>query len=220
MWRMRAGLNGTPAAPPRSVYRYMDQRHIDRFFTTGELKLSSFESNRKIEDEVRQDQREGHHQYQIVSRDRSKVQELHARVFNYHCMFCCSTDADTTKMMKRFGVDGCFEIFNTTGFGYEVARVLQSFSYGQEGFVQYTDTIKSVLLLEQHLHLPDLTLPFEIGHTFPYISALSEMDMEIMFRKRLRFVQDQEFRIVWRTAPDHHLLILCPDALRFCRKVT
>lgn len=217
---MRGRMNGTPTIHPSSVYRYMDQRYIEQFFTNGELKLSSFESNRTIENQVRQDQREGHHLYQIVSRDRSKVHELHARVFNSHSMFCCSTDADTNRMMERFGVDGCFEIFNTTGFGYEVASVLQNFSYGREGIVQYTDTIMSALLLEPHLHLPDLTLSSEIDRIFPYIDALSEMDTELMFRKRLHFAQDQEFRFVWRTAPDHPLFILCPDALRFCRKLT
>lgn len=207
-------------AQPRSVFRYMHRQYVDLFFQTGELKLSSYESNRAIEDAVRRDQREGTGDYLILSRDRKLSYRMSARAFDQR-MLCMSTSSDVNRMMNHFGVDGCFEVTNTTGFGFEIARALDAFRFGREGLVTYQNGYKRILLLENHPHLLDLT-PSEPTNeqVLGYIDTVGRSDFDLLFTKPLQFRDEEEYRFNWLCAPNHPLVIQCPGALRYCRRIT
>jgi len=217
-WRIRSAEKGVQRELPSRIFRYMHQQYVDQFFKTGILKLSTYESNRSIEDAVRQDEREGTGEYTIISRDRSLQFKLEARAFDY-LMLCLSTSADFDKMMARFNVDSCFEITNPTGFGFEVARALQGFRLGCEGRVSYMDGFRQLLLLEQHPQLPDLDRTEQTSERlFPYLDFIGRNSSDMLFTKRQIYKSEEEYRYAWRCAPDHSIFIHCPKALRYCRK--
>lgn len=219
MWRIREAIEGRPIPKPQSVFRYMHKKYVDLFFKSGTLQLSSYESNRAIEDSVRQDEREGTGEYFVVSRDRSLTIQLGARAFD-HRMLCTSTSSDIDRMMNHFRVDGCFEVTNTTGFGFEVAKALDAFRFGLEGIVTYQDGYRKNLLLEQHQHLPDLQSSEPSNEQlFHYLDIIGRTDHDLLFTKPLIFQQEQEYRFNWRCAPDHFKSIHCPGALKYCRRI-
>lgn len=198
----------------------MDQKYIDLFFDDGTLKLSSFESNRNIEDAIRKDKNEGTGDHFVISRDRKRVLPMKARAFD-HRMFCTSFSADTEGMMKHFNKNGCFEIINTTGFGYEVARSLEQFQFGLEGIVTYKNNCKIYLPLERHQYLPDLmndVPPNEI--LFLYLDFLGRTNFDIFFTKNNQFESEHEYRFTWKCKPNHSIYIKCPGAIKYCRKIT
>ncbi|MBK9273360.1 MAG: hypothetical protein IPM49_02315 [Flavobacteriales bacterium] len=198
----------------------MHQQYVDHFFRTGELKLSSYESNRIIEDAVRRDHVEGTGDYVIVSRDRRLSYRLGARAFDQR-MLCMSTSSNLDRMMSHFGVDGCFEVTNTTGFGFEIAKALVAFRFGREGVVTYQDGYEKIFLLENHPHLLDLTLSAPSNEQlFSYIDIIGRTDFDMLFTKPLQFQDEEEYRFNWLCAPKHPMLIRCPGALKYCRKIT
>lgn len=220
LWRIRGGVKGEPIVQPGSVFRYMHQQYVDIFFQTGELKLSSYESNRAIEDAVRQDQNEGTGEYVIVSRDRQLRYRIGARAFD-QLMLCMSASTDVKRMMDHFGVDGCFEVMNTTGFGFEIARALHAFRFGREGVVTYENGHHRTLLLENHPHLLDLTASEPTNEqVFGYMDAIGRTDFDLLFTKPLQFQEEKEYRFNWICGPNHPMVIKCPGALKYCRKTT
>ena len=202
-----------------SVYRYCEQKYIDEFFETGRLKLSTFKSNRIIEDGIRKDENEGLHTYRVASKDRKRVCELNVSDFDHRRIFCCSTQLDLSSLLTYFKVDGCFEITNSIGFAYEIALVLNGYHYGQEGPVEYTDDNFTYFLLEQHENLPDLPEDKNMKSFLPLIDAIGK-DLNMFFHKRKAFSSEKEFRFVWKCIKEHPIFIDCPGALKYCKKIT
>lgn len=219
-WRIRGTFQGKPILQPTSVYRYMHQKYVDQFFEEGLLQLSSFESNRTIEDAIRQDKREGTGAIFVVSRDRQRVQPLMARAFD-HRMLCLSSSAETDRLMEHFKVDGCFEVKNTTGFGYEVAKTLNHFQFGLEGVVTYQTDYQRYLLLEQHEELPDLMVadpPNDV--LFKYLDFIGRTNQDMLYTKPVEFAHESEYRFTWRCTSENPILIKCPEAVKYCRRIT
>lgn len=213
-WRIR----GTDKSS--TVYRYTNQKHIDSFFNEGILKLSSFNGNRTIENDIRQDKNEGTHSYRLVSRDRSDECELIVNDLDVRRMLCCSTEYNPNFYLPYFKVDGCFEITNTFGFGYEVSKALNEFDWGQEGKVEYRDDQHTYFLLENHLELLDLPKNAKFTELLPYMDKIGRNDLDMFFHKILRHKPENEFRIVWKCKLNHDLYIKCLGARRFCKRIT
>lgn len=203
-----------------TVYRYLEQEYIDLFFKDGTLKLSSFESNRKMEGNVRQDTDEGVHHYRIVNRNRTDKIDFEIRDFDARRLLCCSTKLDLDFFLPHFNVDGCFEISNSIGFGYEIAKTLSGYVSGQEGKVNYNDNKLSHLLLEQHLDLPDINSNMSNQELYPHIDRIGKVSIGAFFRKPIRYAIENEYRLVWHCDFNHDIIIKCPNALRYCKKIT
>lgn len=196
----------------------LEQEHIDSFFKDGTLKLSLFQSNRKFENDIRQDENEGFHSYRIVNRNRTNGSELKSADLDVRRLICCSTKLNLDFFLPYFKVDGCFEITNTFGFGYEIAKVLKDFRFGQEGKVDYNNDDFTYFFLEQHLDLPDYNNDMKTNELFPYFDKIGRTDLNIFFHKRLKYYQEDEYRIVWHCKFKHDIFIKCPGAIRFAKK--
>lgn len=217
-WRIRKTT--IPMRNITSVFRFMDQVYIDEFFKTGRLKLSSFASNRKLEGDIRQDDNEGIHTYQLISRDRKKSTELICEDMDSERMFCTTSELSLNSHLNRFEVDGCFEIINTLGFGLEIAKVLKGFTYGQESYVNYHNYSFTPIFLEQYPSLPDLEENSEMLDVFKYIDFIPQKYMGQYFQKKSCYAEEFEYRFIWQCEPKHELFISCPEAIKYCKKIT
>ncbi|WP_027420347.1 hypothetical protein [Crocinitomix catalasitica] len=219
-WRIRSHINGVMLRNISQVYRYMDQYWIDEFFKTGNLQLTSFVKNRTVDD-IRNDENEGYHDYIILSRDRTKQSSIRFDDRDTHRMLCTSTELDLNKYLPYFKVDGCFKINNPLGFGYEVAKVLKGFEKGQEGMTEYTDRGFSFFPLEKFPDLPDLTDNSPpIHELFPYLDMIPRVDFNMFYLKKTKYSPENEYRLIWKCEREHDLIINCPDARKFCEKIT
>jgi hypothetical protein len=125
-----------------TVYRYLEQEYIDKFFEEGIIQLSSFAQFAEHEDEARNDSDEGVNIMTVEGDDRCIISVGAAGMDAY--VFCGSTIASES-LMKEFGVDGYFKINDTRSFAKEIAKSLEKsddikrVKKGVEGFCEYTD---------------------------------------------------------------------------------
>ncbi|MCB9173505.1 MAG: hypothetical protein H6589_02775 [Flavobacteriales bacterium] len=197
----------------------MNEEYIDQFLKTGRLKLSSYESNRKTEDKIRQDDFEGYHTYRILNRNRTNGAELKVNDRDVHRILCCSLEFDKKFYCNYFKVDGCMEISNAFAFGYEIAKVLEEYGYGMEGLVDYVDEKINYLLLEQFPELPDLPNEPKMQDLFIYIDAITRLDPGPFYKKPKKFIPEKEYRITWKCKANHDIFIDCPGAIKYCKKI-
>jgi hypothetical protein len=184
-WLIRKSINGVLTRNVQEVYRYMDQVFIDQFFNDGTIKLSSFQSNREKENDIRKDENEGFRTFKIISRDRKRQYDLTVDDRDTHRMLCTSVDLDLDNLNTRFG-GGCFKITNTFAFSMAIARKLELFERGQEGLVQYSDNNYTPIFLETIPHLPDLT-DGDFSQITRYIDFISRNQFEMFFHKETVF---------------------------------
>jgi len=125
-----------------TVYRYLEQEYIDKFFDEGVIQLSSFTQFAEHEDEARNDSDEGVNIITLRGEDSTIISVGAAGMDAY--VFCGSTIASES-LMNEFNVDGYFKINDTRSFAKEIAKSLEQtgdikrVKKGVEGFCEYTD---------------------------------------------------------------------------------
>lgn len=125
-----------------TVYRYLEQEYIDKFFEEGIIQLSSFAQFAEHEDEARKDSDEGVNIMTVEDEDSAIIGVGAAGRDAY--VFCGSTIA-SDELMEEFGVDGYFKINDTRAFAREISKSLEQsddvkqVKRGVEGFCEYAD---------------------------------------------------------------------------------
>lgn len=198
--------------------RYMEQEFIDEFFETGRLRLSSFRAFSKHADELRFDDGEGEGLLQGKGDQFNWNAKVRIGVNSY--VFCASNREDDS-LMEDFEVDGYFKIRNSMQFGLAVARHIPFFSGGIEGPCRYVG--------ERALEWRDSRYDqkeFYDGKdpmNVAFNEILSAPKKELLFLKPKKYFAQCEYRWVWHTRKeleDDHLFIECPEAIKYCEKVT
>jgi hypothetical protein len=197
------------------VYRMLNRKYVEKFFSNGELMLSSFSKFSMHKDEERMDS-EGKNV--IVGRANNATILAVTQHGDDAYILCSTTCQPPKEMMKTFGYDAAIQIFDTTAFGSALAKHVPGVKQGFEGYCFYKDTSVETKLNDfdiEHLkaHPGDSNLDLnKLGGLILNMAGLS-----VFFRKRTCFQHQLEYRWVW-IAPQVNdcLKIYVPEAREFC----
>lgn len=197
------------------VYRMMEREFVDRFFSTGELKISSFEEFRKHKDEERKDE-EGRNVI-CLRGDNSTAFAVTGHGKNEYIL--CGSAIKDKGLMTSFGCDAAIQIYNTTEFANVVARHIPGVLRGFEGFCYYHNGSIECKIddinIEQFMS-NKANKNIDINLLGGYL--LNVAGSAVYFRKATNFSHQMEYRWVWNT--DHivesSIIVHVPEARRFC----
>lgn len=223
-WMLRDNLDGfTHYQRPNSVFKYMNQNYIDDFFKDGTLKLGSFKEYKSIEDSTRNDVQEGTNEFIVWNKNRTHHKTLRRFTGNHNLIFCTSATNNFKLLSNKFQTNGYFRINNTLGFAYELANSIKGFVKGLEGPAIYTGSGQTNFYTENY-KVPDFNEDTPMHEIFETFDLISKVNFDQYFSKRITpFSIENEYRLIWLL--DHEpnideLIIKCPDARRFCEKIT
>lgn len=198
-----------------AMFRMMDRRYVERFFDTGELRLSSFaQFSRHLDDERRDN--EGKHVVFGRAPNHTVVAVTGHGEDAY--VLCGSAARPSKDLLKAFGSDAAIQILDPVGFGIAVARYVPGLKGGMSGFCDYSGGHIETFLDEQHLRgVLDPTNPNGLNDIGAL--AMRTAGTAVFFKKSPRFAHQVEYRWLWFSegALDATTTIHAPDARAFCR---
>jgi hypothetical protein len=203
----------------KNVYRILDDvRWIDDFFINGNLIISSFDEFRKNKDEFRGDKREGDGFVHLT--DKSGNVHAYSYQAGLNAYVLCTTTNISEKVVKDFNGKGAIQIINPTIFGLLISKAIENCKLGAEGpclyknsrVFEFLDESFLVNLLEKGLDFNS----FEFQLEFSRQTQLYES-----FIKHNSYEYQNEYRFLWfmRENVRGKLVVNCPEATQYCRKV-
>lgn len=202
--------------PP--VYRYMERQYVDQFFETGALMLSSVAAFQKHPDEARGDAAEG--SAMVVASDGAHM--FGAYLLPTPAYILCGSTVLDKRLLKEFpGANACLEISDILGFANRVARRIGGFNAGTSGQCLYGG--RTLLRHTQEDPFPLPENPSAGIHMESVVQAVAKHSSgEDFLLKDRKYAHQAEYRFIWHVEPptSERLLIHCPDAIPFCRRVT
>lgn len=210
-----------PTLKNLSVFRYLNQNYIDEFFQYSRLRLSVFSEFSKHKDEQRLDTEEGWGVVVIQGKDK----QLRSRAGIMPDAYILSTSLrGDVELMKAFGTNGYFKINDIPNFAIAVGiSITGSKEEAQLGLCKYVGN-KEIRKRMGHLVDEAVEKNKEGKLNLNKVTQLISMALipEIFFLKSGRYAHQREFRFIWPVnyRVDEPLFIECPEALRFCEKVT
>lgn len=121
----------SPGDVPAPLYRYMEKEFVDRFFSDGELFLTSFNRCKEHEDKARRDQREGRYIFEFRGKSNTLAVNHQAGANSY--MLCTSVSSDHN-LLSRFKADSRIKISQPTEFFLEIAKAIPGLVNSRYGF--------------------------------------------------------------------------------------
>jgi hypothetical protein len=197
------------------VFRMLERRWVDKFFETGELRLSSFAKFREHTDEQRSDN-EGRHKY-LLQGDESTGFAVVMGIGSDAYILCATTCEPSESLLQSFG-GAAIKIFDTMAFGRAVSRCVPAFSAGYLGHCAYQRWIHAKVpnVTAESFGATSNTIDLNKAHEFLSDAA----GAAVYFRKAPTptFMQQAEYRWVFRTssAVESTVTILAPEARKFC----
>ena len=208
---------------PPVLYRFIPREYAQRFFTMGELMISSFERCRKEEGGCgdRHDKAEGKGTFAIEAGD--CVAEFDIQVGGNPLMLCSSLNVNA----KHNQGDVCIEIFDMSAMINEITEGLHAkglrirriqhgpCNYANRLFVRKCAVAGSELF-QLLTGMERNGLDFEMCAKIP----LMEIGNKHYFTKPVRFANEHEYRIVWdceNVPTDGHVVVTLKDPSVYCR---
>ena len=203
------------------LYRYENQRWIDHFFETGEILLSSFKQYSKYEDNQLGDKSEGssinfgltENQHTIVSVTSSGTD----------CYSFCTSTQLSKDLLNTFKRNSVFRIKDPINFLMQIEIALNTTKEVLYGNCIYLDK-RTITKNVENLDLEEMKNPD--GKTLSMDKMMQRAfdigGLEQLFLKRLIHQEQNEYRLLWRMEKeiDDPIIIKCPEAIKFCEKVT
>lgn len=207
----------TPSSTP-TVIRYLNEEHVDAFFETGELQLSSFAQFAKHQDEQRGDRSEG---INIINCSTADGKTLFAVTrHGADCYVLCGSTVESEELKRQFGYNSYFRILDTTRFGIAVGAVMANLRAGIEGPCIYQDQRvirrQSAPISETLGDLSKKGEPIEMYRMFNYVN--NAVGLDVLFVKLGSFGYQSEYRFAWATNVnvDGAIKVYVPNARQFC----
>jgi hypothetical protein len=199
-----------------TVHRFLgDQRWVDAFFDTGNIRLAAFQAFRTHPDEVRKDDGEGlffsRHETDGSNNPAIFVStSVNGDVGRSSYVLCASLRHDLGKSGKSF-----FTINDTTSFAYQISRQLPGFVRGWEGFCMYGRE----RIARSEISAASAASMLE-GIQAGQPPRLPPIDLTVMFAKPIQYAEELEHRMVFEV--DHAVtdaaFVNAPLARQFCRR--
>lgn len=205
-----------------SVIRYLEDIYVDAFFGKGSLRLSSFKKFRQHKDEQRGDAGEGSMAMEISN---ANSHHAVAAVNGQEAYVLCGSTIQSVEVMKTFsGAESGIKIINSVSFADAVARQIPGFVGGFQGACIYTGD-----RVVRRANVPDMKFPppeteAEAEKYFAeyeqYLAAQNSNESFLL--KLMRFANQSEYRFVWFAmgVERDEIDIECPEAVKFCEKIT
>lgn len=198
------------------LYRYEDSNYIDKFFETGELKISCFNEYINYEHENLGDKNEGYSiSYGFTENDMTIVAVT--MIGKNAGVFCTSTILDK-KLLNKFSRNSVFVIKKPLEFMLEVLKSILRVCEVYHGNCIYLES--------KHYtnNVPALN-PGDLNRlTFDDLSRIvnSNFSAEQYFQKDIKYQDQSEYRFVFITDRpfEKYIIIDVPEAIKYCEKVT
>jgi hypothetical protein len=206
---------------PPVVYRYMNQQYINEFFSTGRLRLGSFATFKRHEDEERGDLLEG---VNLVTGSSDVLTVAASLQQGCNSLILSTSMRADESLMRQFNCDGYFRIVDTHLFGQSIARSINGCTDGVEGFCTYKDahlirkkifpTVVASMSAAKTLGALDLQAAAEV--------TAGLAGIEGFFSKRRQFEHQSEYRLIWNLNREINdcEFVYCPEAIQHCERVT
>ena len=204
------------------VYRYLEKEHVDDFFASGRLMLSSFARFATHADEQRLDLKEGK-TFLVHRTENNGGQTLVVEMdFGHDAYVLCGSLLPSINLMSRFNTNSGIIIKDVAGFANSVAKALQGFRLGFDGPCSYQNR----RIIEQDLGWLDLGPTEETDDISKFNNEVLNQTLsnlvcpDVYFLKHHSYVSQAEWRLVWLVNHDveRNILIEVPDARQFCER--
>jgi hypothetical protein len=205
--------------PP--VFRYLPQKYIDEFFSSGKLRLSAFSEFAKHTDEQRHDTEEGWLIVNVPIPARHLRLRSRAGVGRDAYILSTSLRGDS-ELMQVFGTDGYFKINEVERFGLAVVSRIANCAGLIAGNCTYVD--EKEISREMGVAAERAIAQDEQGKmNLQRVVGLIEQVLlpHAYFWKLRRYAHQQEFRFIWQVGHEVHepLFVECPEAVQFCERI-
>ncbi|WP_331351241.1 hypothetical protein [Cellvibrio sp. UBA7671] len=201
------------------ITRYMESQFVDDFFNEGKLRLSSFKKFRNNPDEQQGDVAEGRANMKIATPNGNHTI---LATNGQEAYVLCGGTVENKNMEASFKTADGFRIINTLAFADAISRYIPGFIGGVEGLCSYRDSLLINDYDEKSIVSPDqFASPEEWAKE--YDKYVAEKSSAAFFIKQLKFAHQGEYRFIWFTTSSEekeHLDIVCPEARRFCQRLT
>jgi hypothetical protein len=201
------------------LYRYENQNHIDTFFETGDLLISSFHNYKKYKDNELGDRQEGS-SMNLAKIDNDMTLGTYVTTGMNEYSFCTSTIFEKS-LLTTFSRNSLFRIKDPLNFILEVTRSIQRVHQVIHGHCLYLDQ----RMLTKNISGVDMeSLKSEEGGiSFEKLIQISNyvQGMDAYFLKQKKYQHQSEYRILWQTDREvkDSIIINCPEAIKYCEKV-
>jgi hypothetical protein len=210
----------------KPLYRYLEKQHVEEFFSTGALLLTSYNRCRDHEDQARRDSHEGKYGFEFRGEANSLAVSQTAGDRSY--MLCTSLSSE------RYLMDS-FRIDQPNEFLSEVAKVLPNFVESRLGPCRYVWNRSAIRSMPDHEFMPDAQRILaaargeldanldEVWHQVKseFAQKISKNTSDIgYFAKTLKYVSQAEFRMIWTVSEktEEWIIVHCPKAIQYCTR--
>ena len=200
-----------------TLFRFLDKKYADAFFTDGSIRLSSFSQFHNHIDEQMLDKQEGKAMFvHRTNQGGGQTIEVFARYGTNAYILSTSMRYDT-ELMKAFNSDSYIRINDSTNFGIAISRYIQGLTSAFEGPCLY----QSNKIIERDLGYIDITkFRDKVKKNLLDEFVNSQMQHYPLFLKDKPYAHQSEYRFVWiiRDKTYDYIDIKVPEAIKFCQQ--
>ena len=208
-----------------TVLRFMQEKYVDSFFKTGNLKITSFSHCKTLESETRRDSEEG--QGTDIGIEGNLRCEIGSGVGD-NALLLCTSLSENNALPDGTHYSAAIKIDNLNGFIAAVTKALIECDYGVSAVLK-GPCIYNNRRIQREIRdkaLSELTSEMEESTSFDF-SKLFNLQQNIdsndlFFSKPIEKSIENEYRILWlldSDLKDNYIYIDVPDARQFCQKI-
>jgi hypothetical protein len=208
-----------PELPP--VYRYLQKRYVDEFFSSGKLRLSAFSEFAKHIDEQRRDTEEGWVRVSIPIPSKQLAIESRAGAGRNAYILSTSLKGDIA-LMQVFYTDSYFKINNVTAFSKAIASKISGCTGHMVGYCKYASQKEIQRQMGMLAEKAVERSPEGKMYLDRIMTLLSQaLFPDALFMKLGQYSHQQEFRLIWQVSHEVHepLYVECREAAQFCERI-
>lgn len=207
------------------LYRYLEKKYVENFFSNGSLRLSSFERFRLHVDETRMDEKEGFAKF-IHRTSEGRGETI---ILDYECSpnvySLCASALPSKKLMAKFsGADSAIVIWDPIKFSHAVTEALKK-DVSVHECIQGPCSYQFRRVVERDLGYLGIAdeETHDLGkmHSAKVNRVISEViNHDVYFLKRETYVSEAEYRFVWLVegVADQFIDLVVPEARRYCSR--
>ena len=204
------------------LYRFIEEQYVDEFFKTGNLKLTTFENCKRLEDDIRRDSREG--RSKLYGYDGEYTIEMDFGVGSDAIMLCTSLCSEY-KDNKGTKFDKYIEIFDAQGLLFAIAEQLTKNGYVINAILfgpcfytkkEFHDTVDSKAFRETL----DKEHKFDGDEMMRIANTIGGNNM--FFQKPINKRKENEFRLLWivdNLEKNKDIFVTIPHPEAYCKLI-
>ncbi len=204
------------------LYRFIEEQYVDEFFKTGNLKLTTFENCKKLEDDNRKDTKEG--QSELYGYDGNIKMQISFGVGSDAILLCTSL-CSKYKDKKGTIYDKYIEIFDAQGLLFAIAEQLTKNGYVIKNILFgpcfYTKKeFHNSVCSDKFREKLDKEKVFDWDEMTKIANTIGGNNM--FFQKPIKKRKENEFRLLWivdNIKKDQDIFVTIPHPEAFCRLI-